>query len=212
MLYLLCSSTSLRQQDLRLSYLISGFEWKNTRLSPSTDVFLPKGLCQFIDRSTLYDLDSLNTLFCKLFDRFCWFILLVHLLSKLAYSYLTYLSQAKTALETRPFMPLSLIHFWSFWTIYRIKTVDISRIQTWIVEVEGKHADNLTTSASLGMQTAGFEPTQQASFGKAAHSVWRANVFPIFLFCFIVMCQKSLQARQTFAKICHLFLPPETFH
>ena len=38
------------------------------------------------------------------------------------------------------------VYFHSFQTIYRVKTVDISRIQTRIVRVEGKHADQLTTT------------------------------------------------------------------
>ena len=36
------------------------------------------------------------------------------------------------------------IHFHSFQTIYRIKTVDFSRIRTRIVGVEGEQADHLT--------------------------------------------------------------------
>ena len=58
--------------------------------------------------------------------------------------------------------PASFVYFRSFQTIYKIKTVDFSRIRTQINEVEGEHADHLTTTTvnvtSLVNQGALFQP------------------------------------------------------
>ena len=43
---------------------------------------------------------------------------------------------------------LFLVYFSYFQTTYRSKTVDSSRIRTNIIRVEGKHADQLTTTAT----------------------------------------------------------------
>ena len=42
------------------------------------------------------------------------------------------------------------VHFRSFQTIFRIKTVDFSGIWTWTDGIEGEHADHLTTNTWLG--------------------------------------------------------------
>ena len=58
--------------------------------------------------------------------------------------------------------PASFVYFRSFQTIFKIKTVDFSRIRTQIDEVEGEHADHLTTTTvnvtSLVNQGALFQP------------------------------------------------------
>ena len=40
------------------------------------------------------------------------------------------------------------VNLHSFETIYRIKTVDLSDIGTWIDGVEGEHADHFTTTTT----------------------------------------------------------------
>ena len=44
--------------------------------------------------------------------------------------------------QTRPLF----VYFRSFQTIYRIKTVDFSRIRTWMHRIEDENADHLTTT------------------------------------------------------------------
>ena len=49
-----------------------------------------------------------------------------------------------------------LVYFRSFQTIYRIKTVDLSGIQTWIDGIEGKNADHLTTTTTAQQESKSF--------------------------------------------------------
>ena len=44
------------------------------------------------------------------------------------------------------------VYFRYFQTIFKIKTVDFSRIRTRIVEVEGEHGDHLTTTTAQSKQ------------------------------------------------------------
>ena len=47
--------------------------------------------------------------------------------------------------------PRPLFRLFSFFKMYRIKTVDSSGIRTWIVSVEGEHADHLTATTAPGI-------------------------------------------------------------